>query len=386
MQNKDVKAILEKIDSGHYTPEEEAIAKYWLHQLNQQGDAGLTDEDLSEGRKEMWLAIQAAKQPRATRIRLWTRIASAASVLLFLSIGGYFLLHKQTTPQITRYVIHDVAPGGNKAMLTLANGKTIVLTDAKNGMLAEQGSIAINKTTDGEVVYRAGQGSSAKESAKLSVTYNTLSTPRGGQYNLTLSDGTKVWLNAASSITFPTAFAGNERKVEITGEAYFEVMHNAAKPFRVTTLGQTVEVLGTHFNINGYSDEGMIRTTLLEGSVRIRTRSQNAMLKPGQQAQTIMGGSNTPIAVINDADTDEAVAWHLGLFKFHSANIQTVMRQLCRWYNVEVKYEGKIPDREFSGEITRNVNASQVFEILSYFKVHFRIEQGATEKTIIVTP
>ena len=209
------------------------------------------------------------------------------------------------------------------------------------------------------------------------VAYNTLTTPRGGQYHLTLSDGTSVWLNAASSIKYPIAFTGNERRVEITGEVYFEVEHNAAKPFRVICNGQTVEDLGTHFNINAYNDENAVKTTLLEGSVNVSAAGKNKMLKPGEQAQLQHG--NIRIA---DVDVNKVAAWKNGLFQFNDDNIRDIMRQLGRWYDVDIKYEGNLPDWEFSGAIPRNANLSQVLDILSFVKVHFRIDG----KTIVVKP
>jgi transmembrane sensor len=304
-------------------------------------------------------------------LKLWPRITAAASVLLMLSIGGYFLLHKkQPSGQIAQNQIHDIAPGSNKAVLTLANGKVITLTGARNGNLAVQGYTAINKTADGKVMYNADQASPASEKVANEVVYNTLTTPRGGQYHLVLADGTNVWLDAASSITYPVAFIGKDRPVETTGQVYFEVAHNAAKPFKVTANGQTVEVLGTHFNINAYPDEPAIKTTLFEGSIKLTSSTGHAILKPGQQAQINQGRIN----IVNDANMDEAIAWHKGLFEFHDADIQTVMRQLSRWYNVDISYEGKITDRHFSGKLYRNVTALTVADILSYKKIHFRIE------------
>jgi len=311
----------------------------------------------------------------------WKKIVAAASILLFISISGYVLRYKTTpnNPIVDNRPLHnDIAPGGNKAILTLANGKQIVLTGAKNGTIAKQGGITVNKTDDGRVVYASS--STAIQNPKL-ISYNSIETPRGGQYHLTLADGTLVWLNAASSIKYPTAFTGNERRVEITGEAYFEVKHNAAKPFRVVCNGQLVEDLGTHFNINAYSDENAVKTTLLEGSVAVSWAGQNKILKPGEQSQ--LEGGNIRVANVN---VDEVIAWKNGLFDFKDANIRTVMRQLARWYNVDVEYQGKIPEILFTGKLHRDVNASQVLDILSYFKVHFKIENGGAQKKIIVIP
>jgi len=216
------------------------------------------------------------------------------------------------------------------------------------------------------------------DSSANSLVYNTATTPRGGQYQFILSDGTKVWLNSASSIKYPVQFIGNERKVELTGEAYFEVVHNAKMPFRVVSNGQTVEDLGTHFNINAYNDENVIKTTLLEGSVKVSSAAGNNTIKPGQQA--VLNNGN--ISVINDADLDAAVAWKNGFFYFDDNNIQEVMRQLARWYDVDIKCEGELPSRQFSGEISRNVKASQILDILSFKKIHYKIDG----KSIVITP
>jgi len=248
-----------------------------------------------------------------------------------------------------------------------------VLNAKPVGQLAVQGNMAISKANNGQIKYNAISGENNL------ILINTVTTQRKEQYHLTLADGTNVWLNAASSIKYPTAFTGNERRVEITGEAYFEVAHNKDKPFLVTTNGQTVEVLGTHFNINAYDDEIGVKTTLLEGSVKVNKNGKTAMIKPGQQAIVL---DNEQSIEIKEADTEQAIAWKNGFFDFKDANIQDIMRQLSRWYDVDVRYDGKIPTRDFSGEMERSLNASQVLKLLTYSGIHFRIEG----KTIIVTP
>ncbi len=362
---------LQELESVLNNPEHEEILKEIVDKsyfnISKEQIRDMSDSPAREKSFSYIVAQVQNKKP----VKLWPRIAVAASVLLMLSIGGYFLvLQKQPSNQIAQNEIHDIAPGSNKAVLTLANGKTIILTGARNGKLAVQGYAAINKTADEKVVYKADQVSPASETATKEVVYNTLTTPRGGQYHLVLADGTNVWLDAASSITYPVAFIGKDRQVNITGQVYFEVAHNAAKPFRVTTKNQTIEVLGTHFNVNAYPDEPNTKTTLFEGSIKLTSNTGQAILKPGQQAQINHGRIN----IVNDANMDEAIAWHKGLFEFHDADIQTVMRQLSRWYNVDVSYEGKITDRHFSGKLYRNVTALTVADILSYKKIHFRIE------------
>ena len=309
--------------------------------------------------------------------RVFYRIAAASLIIFISGAAIYFALRTPKDNTIAKaspqQLKNEAAPGGNKAILTLSDGSAIILDDAKNGQVAQQGGTQIAKLANGQLVYNALDNKLAE------VVFNTLTTPRGGQFKLTLPDGSEVWLNAASSIKYPTAFIGNERKVEISGEAYFEIAHNAAKPFKVSVNGMEVKVLGTHFNINAYNDEASVKTTLLEGSVSLSEGGAVTTLKPGQQAQLRNGGN---IKVINNVDIDQVVAWKNGYFSFNRSGLQTVMRQLARWYDVEISYEGKIPERQFGGKIDRNSNLSEVLKILEESKVHFRIE----EKKIIVRP
>jgi ferric-dicitrate binding protein FerR (iron transport regulator) len=302
--------------------------------------------------------------------------AAAAVIIIFASAAIFLLNRKDNNIPATndnKLLANDMAPGGNKAVLTLANGSRITLDSAANGELAVQGKSKVVKLANGRLLYSVSNGDTA------TTMYNTMSTPRGGQYQLQLPDGTQVWLNAASSITYPTAFTGNERKVTITGEAYFEVVHNPGKPFHVQVNEMDVRVLGTHFNINAYRDESSINTTLLEGSVKISTKYE-VVIRPGQQARVSRGGQT--IDVVDHTDTDQAVAWKNGLFNFYQSDLQAVMRQLSRWYDVEIKYEGNIQPRRFWGKIQRDLNLSEVLEILKETQVHFKLEG----KTIIVMP
>ena len=300
------------------------------------------------------------------RSRLLKISAVAAALLIMLFAGWKYLLpsHKaalQTTAVSNHSFKTDVRPGTTKARLTLSNGQTIVLDSAANGVLAKQGSININNN-NGQVSY-IGVGETTK------MVYNTLQTGKGEQYPITLSDGTHVWLNAASSLHFPVAFIGNERRVEISGEAYFEVAKNAAKPFIVTAGNNTVKVLGTHFNINAYYTNNDIKTTLLEGSINI---NDAAILKPGQQSVVSNSGN---LQLVNDADIEQAVAWKNGMFRFHNTDIKAVMRDIENWYDIKVVYEGAAPTDHFSGSISRTATLSEVLLILQYSKVHFKLEE-----------
>ena len=257
-----------------------------------------------------------------------------------------------------------IVPGGNKAILTLQDGSTIVLNDAKEGTIIQQGNTRIIKLANGQIRYDGTDGPADK------VSYNTMTTPRGGEYKLTLPDGTEVWLNSASSITYPTAFVTKERKVSITGEAYFEVAKDKTKPFMVTAGNQNIEVLGTHFNVMAYADEETIKTTLLEGSVKITEHNNVDILKPGEQA---IVGKQGGIKV-KTVNTDEAMAWKNGYFKFNRVDIKYIMRQIARWYDVDIAYEGAMPEDEFVGKIGRGENIKQVLHVLELEHVHFKIE------------
>jgi ferric-dicitrate binding protein FerR (iron transport regulator) len=258
----------------------------------------------------------------------------------------------------------DPLPGGSKATLTLANGATVVLDSAGNDAIPSQGATRVIKV-NGQLKYEAGQAETA------AVVYNTLTTPRGGQYKIQLPDGTLVWLNAASSLRFPTAFTGGERIVALDGEGYFEVAHQAAMPFKVQLGSGVVEVLGTRFNVMAYQNETKVRTTLLQGAVKVTHNDHMARLVPGQQASWMAGGSNI---TVGPADADEAVSWKEGYFQFNRAPLTDVMRQLQRWYSVEVRYEGSSGKREFWGKIPRNVRLSEALRILELSSIQYSMK------------
>jgi transmembrane sensor len=294
--------------------------------------------------------------------------------------GGNRKPNVAALPMAQRYH-NDVQPGNDKAILQLADGRSIVLDSMQNGTIANQGNSAVNKQ-DGVVRYNSNQ-----QNKVAAIAWNTLRTPRGGQYQLQLPDGSKVWLNAQSSLRFPATLTGNERQVELTGEAYFEVTKNPQMPFRVNMMNATgkpsgqVEVLGTHFNINAYDDEEAMRTTLLEGKVKMSAldNGESTLLKPGEQSSLSQSSHvSQPIPV----QTEEAIAWKEGLFRFQDASIESIMRQVARWYDVEIVYDGKV-DKQFIGTIPRQVPVSTLLKILeSTGWVHFVIEG----KKITVVP
>ncbi len=316
---------------------------------------------------------------RLRRLHGW-RWAAAATVAALISVAAWQWLKRPalqpTTPVIaTLPAGHDIAPGRNRAILTLADGTQIPLDSAGAGQLAQQGNTHIIKLDSGQLAYRSAAGAST-----ATLLYNTISTPRGGQFRITLPDGTQVWLNASSSLRYPTAFTGRERRVELSGEAYFEVARNAGMPFRIASKEMEVEVLGTHFNIMAYDDEAVLKTTLLEGAVKVTRNGSSRRLQPGQQARIYK--ENGSMDVLQDANTEEAVAWKNGFIQFEGQDIKAAMRMLARWYNVEVDYRGAVP-AHFRGIIPRNVPVSQVLKMMELTgEVHFTIEGNR----IIVSP
>jgi len=332
-------------------------------------DKTISDYKKTNGRK----AIRPMKRPNhplRISFRRWGWVA--ASVLILLAEGAVVMLaiNANRKEQHAQATIQDIAPGSNKAILTLGNGATIRL-DSAGSQLIQQGDVTVRQT-GAQLTYDV-QGSNA------GLTYNTLTTPRGGQFRVQLPDGTLVWLNAASSLRYPTAFAGKERTVEISGEAYFEVAAAAGRPFMVK-IGETaaVEVLGTSFNVNAYPDETGIHTTLLTGAVRVATlhTGAHALLQPGQQAQIAGSQPEAGIKIISNANISQIMAWKNGLFNFENAGLQEVMRQLARWYDLQVVYENGVPDMYFEGEMSREMSLSQVLAGLQQTGVRFRIEEG----------
>jgi ferric-dicitrate binding protein FerR (iron transport regulator) len=339
-----------------------------------QADTGDAEEVWE--RIENSLSVEGDSKVRRMPQRWW----AAASILLLLASGSYFFFGnhqaKKEVAVVNKHVpVNDVAPGGNKAVLTLADGSVIILDSAQNGTLSKQGNIKIIKLDDGQLAYdKSGL------SANSQVLYNTISTPKGGQYQVTLSDGSKVWLNAASSLRFPATFSGKERKVELTGEGYFEVAHNKKMPFHVTVNDLDVEVLGTHFNINAYADESAIKTTLLEGSVKVVKGNETKIIEPGEQASVTT--SEDEINVKQQVDLEQVVAWKNEIFQFERADIESVMRQISRWYDIDVDYHGRVSEH-FGGTISRDVNISDVLKMLEMTGgVNFKIDG----KKVIVMP
>jgi len=377
MNKQELQNFLGKLASGEYTNEEYAAFVKWVENSSREDYQQMLDywEDLV-GSGEMFEAVSPQlieniergldniDQRKFKIRRLWPRIAAAASILLIISAGGYFITHKkQPIQQITLLkpgtYKNDVLPG-NKAFITLANGKQVAVTTSPQGQLAVQGSTSIQKSANGDVVYHAS-------GTNTEVAYNTFTVPRGGgKHEIQLADGSLAVLDASSSIRFPVAFNGKDRRVSITGQVYFEVIHNEKQPFYVTANNQMIEDIGTHFNINAF--DGDTKTTLIEGSVKVN----NVLLKPGQQAISKPDGS---VNVLNEVDEEVVMAWKNDLFKFSkNTSLQTVMNQLGRWYDMDVVYEGSNKIYHFGGDMPRYSKLSDVLKILAYNGVQFSVD------------
>lgn len=396
MSVRNIAELLEKYEMGTCTPEEIVLVEEWF---DAHGEEKNSLSNMESGAQKTFLSdlladIQAVNK-KGQEFRLnrpnrsfWLRTGIAASFLLVLGAAAYiYQQNREKTSEAASHYAADILPGGNKAVLTLANGKRIILNEAKIGDLENQSGVRVTKAANGKLVFRFDNSSiSSNPSKELNSeqAYTKIETPKGGEYEVNLPDGTKIWLNAASSLSFPSHFAkAGERTVQLKGEGYFEVAKNARQPFVVVTDRQRVQVLGTHFNVNSYSDEPGTKTTLLEGSVAVTPIAQMKVknvipeiLKPGQQA--VFNGDQFQVIQVH---AEDAVAWKNGVFLFKEADFKTVMRTIARWYDVDVEYDGKLPQKEFTGEIHRNLKLSSLLDILSFYKVHFKIEN----KKIIVT-
>ncbi|HEY5370897.1 MAG TPA: FecR family protein [Hanamia sp.] len=370
--------LLQKYRQGNVTNEEGQFLESYYNLFQNEPDilTRLSEEEKKEMKEHLadrvWDNISKIDGGR-TKIRsINTRFLRVAAAAVLFIVGAYVyrILNKKIDIQSKTVAInekHPIMPGGNKAFLIRSDGSKIVLDSIQNGTVLQKGSTKIIKQS-GILIYNV----SAFPNQDEVVVYNTLSTPRGGQYQVVLSDGTKVWLNASSSLHFPTAFIGNERNVELTGEAYFEVAKNKEKPFHVNVInGMQIEVLGTHFNVNAYGDEGAIKTSLLEGSIKIKKGNVSGLLKPGQQGVLNKNGGNIEI---KNVDMNEVIAWKNGLFQFDGADIKSIMGQIGRWYDVEIEYDGKMPERKFEGKISRDAKLTDVLKILELSNVKFSVQ------------
>jgi transmembrane sensor len=370
--------LIDRVNKGLATPDELAEYDAYLNRLTTSQSEW--DNDLGpeqETREELRNMLAAHINPQPVRhIRRWVRIAAAAVLLIGLTTGGYLALRQSKPVLVVQNQKPDLAPGRNQATLTLANGRKIYLTKSFTGKLAQQGATVIQMGQSGAVTYNGGI---AKVDGQK-MAYNTLTTKRGEQFPLVLSDGTKVFLNSASSITYPVAFNGTDRKVTVKGEAFFEVVHDAAHPFKVQVANEVVEDVGTSFNINAYEDEPLMKTTLVTGRAKIISKQQSVMLKPGQAA---VSNHDSEKMVVKDVDVDQAIAWKNNYFLFDGDNLESIMRKVSRWYDVDVEFkDNSLKTLTFSGTISRFKNVSSVLKKMEWTgPVHFEL----VDKKIIVT-
>lgn len=385
-KEKRLEALLERYIQRVTSPEEERELMALLADANLAGkreeliekayDSTSAEYSLTSSQAEAIFAqivgnpVNKRNQGRIIQLN-WKRWAAAAAIVAAVASGGYFVwnnsLSKNNAEKTAKHTQTDVlAPATNRAMITLSNGQSIYLDSVASGNLLQQNGVEIVKLADGKIAYTG---------TTTEVLYNTLTNPRGSKViDMALADGSHVWLNAGSSVSFPLAFVGKERRVSITGEAYFEVAKNAASPFIVDVAGKcSVEVLGTHFNVNAYSDEASINTTLLEGSVKVTAQatSESKLISPGQQIQLY---SNEQLVLNANPRIEQVMAWKNGYLNFENADLPMVMRKLARWYDVDIVYEGETPRRQFGGEIQSDLSLSQVLNILQKNNVTFKIE------------
>lgn len=370
-------ALYQKYMDGTCTPEEKKLMDSYRDEMLLQDDSWpYHNLNQHEVRNRVWQKLsdsrEVHKQPYlGFRYKKWLRVAA---VLVLAVLAGILFITKQNRdkqPAITANQNNkkqQILPGTNKAYLTLANGTNIILDDAKNGEIAAGEGVKVTKAANGMLVYKFSKVNTAASVQQ----FNTITTPRGGQYKVVLEDGTLVWLNAASSIRFPQAFTGANRLVEITGEAYFEVAKSKTKPFLVKANGTQVEVLGTHFNVNAYNDDAGVTTTLIEGSVRMSNGKAVVMLSPGQQGVVAQNGASI---LVNKADTEESLAWINGYFIFRDESIVNIMKQVSRWYDVDVEYRDDVQLNEFGGTISKYKNITELLNNMQLTRtIHYKIE------------
>ncbi|WP_127132865.1 FecR family protein [Pseudoflavitalea rhizosphaerae] len=376
MPTERIQYLARQFFNNSCTPEEKEELAAWINMPGNDGplrellrnawEEHTPNTDMPEDMSNRLLKTMFREKRKTVRVH-YLRWAAAAAVVIIAFMAGWWLPKKEKPVQpIVENSI--VGPGSNGAILTLADGSKMVLDSIGNGVIARQGNTSVS-INNGQLVYDAAAGAGT-------TGFNTMTTPKGRQFQLVLPDGTNVWLNAASSITYPTSFSGNERKVSVTGEAYFEVAKNATQPFRVSipdNKSHTIDVLGTHFNVNAYNDAGYISTTLLEGKIKVG----QAILQPGDQANSV---GNYPARVIQGMDLAYVMAWKNGLFHFNQTSLQLVMKQLERWYNIDVQYAGSPPELRINGKMDRGLNLQDILLWLS--KNNVRTEMKG--KTVIV--
>lgn len=382
-----IEFLVEKKLRGTILPEEQVLLDQWFNQKTEEHMVWYSDDpDEKALRQRLLKRIQedtalSGHQDAIHRMQVWRRYRwSAAAILLLIAgyLGYLFIFDKNAAPielaVEQKPAVQDIVPGHKGAILTLANGRKIVLDSAGNGHIAVQGGQQLVKQ-NGQLLYEkdAGESSSKYGEANGMDLYNTMTTPRGREFQLVLSDGTRVWLNAASSITFPTAFSGKERKVNITGEAYFEVAQDSRHPFIVSAGAASITVLGTHFNVMAYADENGVKTTLLEGLVRVSGGDQQVTIKPGQQASFSARSERIRVTAV---DASQSIDWVEGKLSLDNLDVAAIMRKISRWYNVDVEFKGPVSQAHFWGLINREVNLSEMLKVMQANGINVRLENN----------
>lgn len=361
--------LYEKHLSGSCTAEEEELLMQYHDNFKMQDADGSklpdADKKLRSTIYSRILNTIADRRPKVIKMHWWW---AAAAIILLVGLGSLFIKNQPPQLLVKNVKSSAIMPGKNAAVLTLANGANIVLDNAANGVLAKTGNTAIKKLKNGLLAYAANENGSHPDTSAL----NMITIPKGGQYTIMLPDGTNVWLNSESSLTFPVAFKGSTRKVSLKGEAYFEVAKNKAMPFIVHTDNTDIKVLGTHFNVHAYKDDNTIKTTLLEGSVRLSSTTSSTVLTPGEQGTTDASNGRITQKKVN---INQVMAWKAGYFIFRDDDIHDIMKQISRWYDVEVVYEGYTTNMKFGGTYAKSKDINELLKGLEYTGlVHFRIE------------
>jgi transmembrane sensor len=374
MNEEEIKELLKRYREGNCTEQEKESVELWFHLTSEQSDWQWRNPAHKEKLRDNILSgiREITRQPEPEKFRIWSYISVAASVLILLFAGGYYYFSNQKNPLQKPFHQIAVAPGSKQAMLTLSDGSSVLVNDAARGVVASDGFSLVLKNNEGALEYQ-----SANDHQKHAGR-NTLAVPRGGTFQITMPDGTKAWINSASTITYPAGNTDSERLVELTGEAYFEVTKDKKRPFRVISNGTEILVTGTHFNVSAYEDDQQVTTTLAEGAVVVSNHGQQKTLTPGQQSMSSASGDIT----LGKVDLESALAWKEGYFVFEDQDLKSVMKMVSRWYDVEIEYQGTIPDSKFGGTFSKSKSLDGLLNYLKQLS-NIQFKQQGNKITIM---